>query len=133
MEEFERIRKEKAQKSAQNASGRKSVSAEVFGDFNKKVEYVPKVVTKTEEQKEVIRARLSKAFMFKMLEESEKKIVIDAMEEKKVAKGEHAIKQGDDGDVLYLVDTGTLECFKERKGEDNLPLLTYNPGMAFGE
>lgn len=57
--------------------------------------------------------------MFKMLEESEKVIVIDAMEEKKVAKGETVIKQGEAGDVMYLIETGTLECFKERQGQDN--------------
>jgi len=44
--------------------------------------------------------------MFKMLEESDKKIVVDAMEEKRFKKGDIVIKQGNDGDVLYLIETG---------------------------
>lgn len=49
-------------------------------------------------------------------------------------KGDYVIKQGDDGDVMYLVDTGTLNCYKRfpNKSEDTF-LLTYHPGMSFGE
>ena len=65
---------------------------------------MPKVVNKTQDQKRRIRERLSQAFMFKMLDESDKKIVVDAMEEKRYRKGDIVIKQGNDGDVLYLVE-----------------------------
>lgn len=72
--------------------------------------------------------------MFKMLEDDEKNIVIGAMEENKYNKGDYVIKQGDDGDVLYLVDTGSLNCYKRFSGnEEDTFLLTYHPGMAFGE
>ena len=72
--------------------------------------------------------------MFKMLEESEKKIVIDAMEEKKYKKGDYVIKQGEDGDVLYLVESGLLKCYKKFSADaEDTFLLDYKPGMAFGE
>lgn len=130
MEEFQK----KNVKPKKSNAARASVSAEVFGNFNKKEDYVPTVVPKSDEQKEKIRAKLEKAFMFKMLEESEKKIVIDAMEEKRFVKGDYVIKQGEDGDVLFLVDTGLLKCYKRFPGKDeDTYLLDYTPGMAFGE
>jgi cAMP-dependent protein kinase regulator len=44
------------------------------------------------------------------------------------------ISQGEDGDVLYVVDSGKLDCFKMfSKGAENTYLKTYVPGEAFGE
>lgn len=44
------------------------------------------------------------------------------------------IKQGEDGDILYLVDTGTLDCFKKfGDAKDDTFLKTYQPGESFGE
>lgn len=37
-------------------------------------------------------------------------IVIDAMDVKNVQAGDLIIKQGDDGDVLYVIGSGQLEC-----------------------
>ena len=42
--------------------------------------------------------------MFSELNEKDRKIVIDAMEEKSFQDGDIVINQGDDGHVLYLVD-----------------------------
>jgi len=62
---------------------REAISAEVYGKYNQKKPYQPKIVAKSEEQKERIRKRLLQAFMFSSLEEKEREIVINAMEEKK--------------------------------------------------
>ena len=44
------------------------------------------------------------------------------------------IKQGADGDNLYVVDSGQLDCFKVfKKGEEAKFLKTYQPGESFGE
>ena len=44
------------------------------------------------------------------------------------------IKQGEDGDVLYLIELGTLECTRSmKKGEKPTKLKNYKPGEAFGE
>lgn len=40
------------------------------------------------------------------------------MEEKKFKAGETIIKQGDDGDELYVVDNGSLDCFKEKQNQE---------------
>jgi len=72
--------------------------------------------------------------MFSSLEPKEKKIVIDAMEIEEFNAGEYCIKEGDDGDVLYVVESGTLDCFKVfKKGQQPTFLKTYYPGESFGE
>lgn len=44
------------------------------------------------------------------------------------------IKQGADGDNLYVVDSGQLDCFKVfKKGEEPKFLKTYVAGESFGE
>jgi len=113
---------------------RVSVSAEAYGDWNKKAAFVPKFVSKSDGAKSRIETRLGQAFMFSALDEGEKTIVIDAMQEKNFKSGDWVITQGEDGDVLYVVDSGKLDCFKRfSKGADNTFLKTYVPGEAFGE
>lgn len=44
------------------------------------------------------------------------------------------IKQGEDGDILYLIESGTLDCFKKFSGQTTDTFLkTYQPGESFGE
>lgn len=50
------------------------------------------------------------AFMFSALDENEKNIVIAAMEEKITETKEKVICEGDEGDCLYVVGSGTLLC-----------------------
>lgn len=72
--------------------------------------------------------------MFSGLDESELNIVIDAMDIKEAKNSEVVITQGDDGDVLYLLGNGLLDChWVLKKGEEPTFLKTYNPGEAFGE
>lgn len=48
--------------------------------------------------------------------------------------GETIIHQGDDGDELYVIDQGDLDCYKKFSGsEENKYLKTYGSGEAFGE
>jgi cAMP-dependent protein kinase regulator len=44
------------------------------------------------------------------LDAKELEIVVDAMEEKKYKVGESVITQGDEGDNLYVIEIGTLDC-----------------------
>ena len=44
------------------------------------------------------------------------------------------IQQGQDGDVLYVVDEGELDCEKVfKKGDKATHLKVYQPGESFGE
>jgi cAMP-dependent protein kinase regulator len=71
------------------------VSAEVYGGWNKKGDFKPKVVPKSEATKQKLHARLMQAFMFNALDEKEFAIVVDAIEEVKVHPGDIVIKEGD--------------------------------------
>jgi len=111
-----------------------SVSAEAYGTFNKKGSYTPRVVPKSDEIKQRIATRLGEVFMFSALDHKEKSIVLDAMEEFKFTAGDSVIKQGEDGDVLYVVDSGKLDCYRRpSKDAEDAYLKTYMPGEAFGE
>ena len=50
--------------------------------------------------------------MFNALEESELSVVIDAIEEVKAVPGTEVITQGDAGDCMYVLESGSLECTK---------------------
>jgi cAMP-dependent protein kinase regulator len=117
----------------QKQTQRTSVSAEVYGIFNKKSIFEPRKVQKTEEQINRIIERVNQSFIFNCLDEKDLQAVIDAMEEKHFKKGDEVIKQGENGDMLYLIETGTLDCFKNIPKEGEVFLKTYNPGEAFGE
>lgn len=84
--------------------------------------------------------------MFSNLPKQEKSIVIDAMEERSFEAGDFVIKQGDAGDVLFVVEDGLLDCskvFVSFSSSDDIMLLqptgeekflkTYQPSEAFGE
>lgn len=91
---------------------RASVSAEVYGAYNPKTAFVPPVVEKDEGTKKMLRELLVKIFMFQHLETEDLGTVIDAMEERRFSNGDDVIRQGDDGDELYVCSEGTLECSK---------------------
>ena len=59
-----------------------SVSAEAYGAFNKKEDYIPKVIQKNQSQVERLKTRMEQSFMFAALEDKEQEIVINAFEEK---------------------------------------------------
>lgn len=74
------------------------------------------------------------SFMFSSLDENEKSIVVSAMEEQIVPAKFKVIIEGEEGDCLYVVGSGTLQCSKILKGNTEPTFLkTYQPGEAFGE
>ena len=120
-------------KSQHKKNTRNSVSAEVYGIFNKKKIFVPKKIHKTEEQINRIKGKIISSFIFSSLDKKEIEIVIDAMEEKKFKIDEKVITQGEVGDCLYIVETGSLSCYKILESGENKFLCNYGPGDAFGE
>lgn len=74
--------------------------------------------------------------MFQALDEADLNVVIDAMELKEYNDGDFVIQQGADGDYLYVVDNGNLECtkaFNKAEPENRTFLCNYGSGQAFGE
>lgn len=113
---------------------RQGISAEVFGENNRKENFVPPVFPKSAEAKELLKAKLLQAFMFNALDVNELNIVLDAVEEVKVQNGDKVIVEGDAGDCMYVLNTGSLACTKVFPGAtEPKHLKDYVPGEAFGE
>uniref|UniRef100_A0A7S3CLM3 Cyclic nucleotide-binding domain-containing protein n=1 Tax=Strombidium rassoulzadegani TaxID=1082188 RepID=A0A7S3CLM3_9SPIT len=70
--------------------------------------------------------------MFVSLDEHDLQVVIDAMDEKKVAPNEFIITEGEPGEVLYIVENGELKCTKVIDGAEKF-LKDYKAGDVFGE
>ncbi len=92
------------------------------------------MVAKSEDTKQRLRTRLMQAFMFNALDDKEFDIVVDAIEERKASPGEVVIKEGDQGDNMYVVEFGTLACTKTFSGNTEPTYLKeFQPGEGFGE
>lgn len=63
--------------------------------------------------------------MFNALNETEFKIVVDAMDERRVTAGETIINQGEDGYELFVVESGTLSCYRLFAGNSQATFLKH--------
>lgn len=74
------------------------------------------MIEKSRETKEKLKVRLMQAFMFNALDEKELNIVIDAIEEVQFEAGAPVITEGDQGDCMYVLESGSLKCTKVFSG-----------------
>jgi cAMP-dependent protein kinase regulator len=109
-----------------------SVSAEAYGLWNKPKEYTAKVIPKSDGQLRNIIERLGYSFVFSAIDSSQKEIVANAMGLVEAINGQEIIRQGEDGNSLFFVESGKLECFKNINGQRTF-LKFYGPNEAFGE
>jgi CRP-like cAMP-binding protein len=115
-----------------NRGRRTSVSAESMAPTTDK-EYIKVVVPKTDDQRARIQSSVKNSFLFRSCDEEQYTDVVNAMSEKRVAKGEEVIKQGGIGDFFYVVETGTLDVFVSRNGAPAVKVTDYGAGGSFGE
>ncbi|KAF4707378.1 hypothetical protein FOZ62_026748 [Perkinsus olseni] len=92
---------------------RGSVSAEAYGQWNVKKLFNPPIHPKTDDQKRRIKEVLSQSFMFTSLDGEDLESVILAAEEVAIESGYRIINQGEDGNHLYIVEKGQLDCYKK--------------------
>jgi cAMP-dependent protein kinase regulator len=111
---------------------RTSVSAEAYGDWNKKKEFTPPRHPKSDEQRTRIKEVLGRNFLFASMGEAEANIILDAVEEQIIQKGERVIKQGDSGDFMFVIESGALDCLITKDGAE-VVVKTCEAGDAFGE
>uniref|UniRef100_A0A7S4ETX5 Cyclic nucleotide-binding domain-containing protein n=1 Tax=Chrysotila carterae TaxID=13221 RepID=A0A7S4ETX5_CHRCT len=94
-------------------------------------------VPKSAEAKVRIKECVQDSILFQSLDEKTLEAVIMSMHGRQVQSGEALIKQGDDGDFFYVVDSGAFDCFvkdKEDAAEGLGALVTqYGPKTTFGE
>jgi len=116
----------------QNRGQRSSVSAEAYGAWNQHKAFTPTVHEKSQEQKDRILKVLPQSFLFAHLEKEQTTIIVDAMVERSVEANERLIKEGDDGDVMYVIESGSFDCIKMINGEEQV-VKKCGPGDFFGE
>lgn len=116
----------------QMGKARTSVSAEAYGEWNTKKQFVAPVIPKSDEQKDRLRSVLSKSFLFSSLEEIDMTVVIGAMSEVNAPEGERVINQGEQGDFLFVIETGILDCSIKTDGGDKV-VKSCEAGDVFGE
>jgi cAMP-dependent protein kinase regulator len=124
---------ERRQKLAEKGQ-RAGISAEAFGRFNKKRTFKPRIIKKTDSQKIKIKERCLTSFLFNNFDDQEISTIVDSLEEKHYKKDDYIIKQGDNGDYVYIIEKGELICEKVfNKGDPPTYLKTYKEGELFGE
>lgn len=113
---------------------RQSVSAEAYGEWNKKNAFVAPIIHKSDEQKEKLRVILSDSFLFCALEENDFNICVGAMKEINIKKDERVINQGDDGDFLFVIESGDFDILiKNPETNEEKVVKTCGAGDLFGE
>lgn len=130
--EFQRKLEEKKKKKQEKKTSRQGISAECFGLFNKKTEFVPKVIDKDPATYSEIVQLIEKSILFQSLNKDDMRIVVNAMEVVEAEPTKHIITEGEIGDTLYIIETGEYDCFKVINGKDTY-LKTYHSGEFFGE
>jgi len=111
---------------------RASVSAEAYGQWNQKKAFEPPSYPKSDDQKARLNATLQKSFMFAALEQKDMEIMLMAMKECPFTAGTQVITEGENGDYLFVIEKGELQCIKKINGEDKV-VKVVNEGDVFGE
>lgn len=101
-------------------------TADTDGDEN--VIFYPK----TEEQLRCLQEAASNIIFIKKCGKDQRKILFNAMFEKKVTSGDVIIRQGDDGDNFYVIEKGEYDIFVKDKNGTEKKVATLTEGF-FGE
>lgn len=83
---------------------------------------------KTEEKRKRVEELTAKHLLFRNLDKQQRKEIIDAMFERNVEVGVEIIKQGDEGDYFYVVDSGKFEILV-----NGTKVAESSNGGSFGE
>jgi len=111
---------------------RKSVFAEAYNPEEDEDETEKVVYPKSDEQRKRLAEAVKHILLFRSLEQEQMQEVIDAMFEKKVTKGEYIIKQGDDGDNFYVIESGIYSIYVLIDGSPK-QVGKYENSGSFGE
>ncbi|DBA04978.1 TPA: hypothetical protein N0F65_006980 [Lagenidium giganteum] len=106
---------------------RTSVSAETIDPHSAK-QFERVVHPKSDQERQRIAKIVVENILFKSLDEKQHNIVLDAMFPKEFEPGQTIIKQGDDGDNFYILESGVCEVYK-----DDVLVQTCTEAMSFGE
>ncbi|XP_039278200.1 cAMP-dependent protein kinase type II regulatory subunit isoform X2 [Nilaparvata lugens] len=112
---------------------RKSVFAETYDPSDDSDEGQKVVHPKTDEQRKSLAESVKNILLFRSLDKEQMNEVLDAMFEKRVNKDEFVIKQGDDGDNFYVIESGEFEAYVQDDSGEPMLIHTYHGKGSFGE
>lgn len=93
-----------------------------------------KLVPKSEETRGRLEAALRNNVMFAHLDEEQRRDVFDAMFECNFDPGKDIIKQGDEGDNFYVIESGQCDIFvSSAPNSEPVKVLTLTDAGSFGE
>jgi len=107
------------------------VSASVMTE-EEATNYEKKVIPKDAATLAQLQKVMGKNVLFAHMEDDERKDLFDAMFEAKYQPGDFIIRQGDDGDNFYVVDSGEVEIRVAKGGEEKI-VGTISSSGSFGE
>merc|ERR1712071_326018 len=87
---------------------------------------------KSDEQRKRLTKVVEPMLLFKSLDADQFSQILDAMFEKVVEPGDCVIKEGDDGDYFYIIESGKYDIFKII-GDENKHVGQYDNKGSFGE
>ena len=91
------------------------------------------VFAKSAEQRARLGASTQRVLLFRQLSPAQYEAVLDAMFERLVAAGETVIRQGDEADNFYVVESGEFDVFVAKAGQPPRLVMSYVSGGTFGE
>lgn len=125
----ETVKLDKKLPMAFNANRRTSVSAETLNpDKFKSDDWKPPINNLTNAQKVELCKTLNSNFLFQQLDEALKKTVVSALTRKQFKKNDEIIKQGDEGDYFYIIETGLVDFYV-----NGTKVNSSSEGSSFGE
>ncbi|CAL8103240.1 unnamed protein product [Orchesella dallaii] len=112
---------------------RKSVFAEAYNpEEDEDEKHV--VHPKSDVQRTQLGEAVKHILLFRSLDSDQMQDVIDAMFQRVVQKGDYVIKQGDDGDNFYVIESGKYKVFVQMEGEAEPKIVAnYDGHGSFGE
>lgn len=90
---------------------RKSVFAETYDPEEDEQDEKPVVHPKSDSQRKSLLEAVKEILLFRSLDQEQLGDVLDAMFERAVDKDDYIIRQGDDGDNFYVVESGTYNIY----------------------
>lgn len=98
------------------------------------IDFVPDIEEKSEEVINQIKEKCKSINIFKNLSKNELELIINSFKTENFRKGDTIFNQGEDGDKLYILISGELECWKTiKKGDPQTFIKLYNEGDIFGD
>jgi len=131
-DDCDEIPEEFKQTEAKAGRARASVSAEAYGQWNQKKAFTPPSYPKTPEQSSRLSDTLMKSFLFSELDKPDLDLLLLAMKEQTFEAGAKVINEGDDGDYLFVIEKGNLDCVKTIDGAEKV-VKVVSAGDVFGE